>query len=91
MTDGKVDLVFNTPAGRDRYRADGYQIREATVRHGVPCITTLSGAIAAVARDRGDAQRVPVDVRALQDYHAELEATRDRRDGIARTRVVGTG
>ena len=57
VTDGKVDLVFNTPAGRDRYRADGYQIREATVRHGVPCITTLTGAIAAVAGHRGDGER----------------------------------
>jgi carbamoyl-phosphate synthase large subunit len=68
VSDGKVDLVFNTPAGRDRYRADGYQIREATVRHGVPCITTLAGAIAATEGIAAIA-REPLRVKALQDYH----------------------
>jgi carbamoyl-phosphate synthase large subunit len=68
VADGKVDLVFNTPIGRDRYRSDGYQIREATVRHGVPCITTLSGAVAA---SRGIAAMAtePITVKALQDFH----------------------
>jgi carbamoyl-phosphate synthase large subunit len=68
VSEGKVDLVFNTPAGRDRYRADGYQIREATVRHGVPCITTLSGAVAAI-QAIASMSREPVRVKALQDYH----------------------
>jgi carbamoyl-phosphate synthase large subunit len=69
VNDGKVDLVFNTPAGRDRYRSDGYEIREATVRHQIPCITTLTGAIAAVHGIAATANE-PVSVRALQDYHA---------------------
>ncbi len=77
VNDGKVDLVFNTPAGRDRYRADGYQIREATVRHGVPCITTLPGAMAATQGIAAIAKE-PVSVRALQDYH-ELLPSRDAR------------
>lgn len=75
VTEGKIDLVFNTPAGRDRYRADGYQIRTASVVHGVPCITTLSGAIAAVHGIEATATG-PVDVRPLQDYHAELASGR---------------
>jgi carbamoyl-phosphate synthase large subunit len=72
VTDGKVDLVLNTPAGRDRYRADGYQIRTASVVHGVPCITTLSGAVAA-AQGIEAAAAGPLGVRPLQDYHKELE------------------
>ncbi len=71
VSEGKVDLVFNTPAGRDRYRADGYQIRHAAVGHGVPCITTLSGAVAAVQGIESSGTG-PVEVRPLQDYHAEL-------------------
>jgi carbamoyl-phosphate synthase large subunit len=75
VTEGKVDLVFNTPAGRDRYRADGYQIRTAAVAHGVPCITTLPGAVAA-AQGIEAAGSGPVVVRPLQDYHADLAADR---------------
>ena len=44
---GKVDLVVNTPQGRGA-RTDGYAIREAALVARVPCITTLSGASAAV-------------------------------------------
>jgi carbamoyl-phosphate synthase large subunit len=72
ISEGKVDLVFNTPAGRDRYRADGYQIRTATVQHGVPCITTLSGAVAAVQGIAATISSKP-SVRALQDYHEDLK------------------
>jgi carbamoyl-phosphate synthase large subunit len=44
---GHCDLVINTPEGRDA-RSDGYAIREAALTRRVPCITTLSGAAAAV-------------------------------------------
>jgi carbamoyl-phosphate synthase large subunit len=44
---GACDLVVNTPGGAGA-RTDGYLIREATLRARVPCITTISGAAAAV-------------------------------------------
>ncbi|MBW3603398.1 MAG: carbamoyl-phosphate synthase large subunit [Actinobacteria bacterium] len=67
---GDVDLVFNTPRGGIGPRADGYEIRTAAVRHGVPCITTLSGILAAIQgiealRDGA------VGVRSLQQFHAD--------------------
>jgi carbamoyl-phosphate synthase large subunit len=43
----RIDLVVNTPQGRGA-RSDGYAIREAALVARVPCITTLSGASAAV-------------------------------------------
>ena len=43
----RCDLVVNTPHG-SHARADGYLIREAALVARVPCITTLSGAAAAV-------------------------------------------
>jgi carbamoyl-phosphate synthase large subunit len=43
----RCDLVVNTPQGSGA-RADGYLIREAALVARVPCITTLSGAAAAV-------------------------------------------
>ena len=44
---GRCDLVVNTPEGANA-RSDGYLIREAALAARVPCITTLSGAAAAV-------------------------------------------
>ena len=44
---GRCDLVINTPQGSGA-RADGSRIREAALVARVPCITTLSGAAAAV-------------------------------------------
>jgi carbamoyl-phosphate synthase large subunit len=44
---GRCNLVVNTPDGSGA-RTDGYLIREAALVARVPCITTLSGAAAAV-------------------------------------------
>jgi len=51
ITDGEVDLIFNTPQGQStdgRPRFDGYEIRTAAVSRNVPCITTVQGLAAAV-------------------------------------------
>jgi carbamoyl-phosphate synthase large subunit len=45
---GRCDLVVNTPVGGSLQRTDGYRIREAALVARVPCITTISGAAAAV-------------------------------------------
>ena len=44
---GKVDLIINTPLGRESFY-DEKSIRRAAVRYKVPCITTLSPGNAAV-------------------------------------------
>jgi carbamoyl-phosphate synthase large subunit len=44
---GRCDLVVNTPQGSGA-RGDGYRIRESALLAGVPCITTVAGARAAV-------------------------------------------
>ena len=44
---GRCDLIVNTPQGSGA-RADGYLIREAALVARVPCVTTISGAAAAV-------------------------------------------
>jgi len=70
---GEVDLIVNTPFGVGA-RVDGYEIRTAAVTRGVPCITTVQGAAAAVqgieAMVRGD-----IGVRSLQEHHAAMAAT----------------
>ena len=48
ITQGKVDLVINTPLGRGT-RHDGWLIRTASVQRSLPIITTIAGFKAAVA------------------------------------------
>jgi len=42
----EIDLVINTPTGRESQRDDA-EIRRTALRYGIPCITTLAGAEAA--------------------------------------------
>jgi carbamoyl-phosphate synthase large subunit len=64
---GAVDLVINTPTGT-RARSDGYEIRSAAIARGIPCITTMSGGLAA-ARAIISARRGEPDVVSLQELH----------------------
>ena len=48
-------------------------VRRAAMMHEVPCITTLTGAAAAVSAIRALRQQ-GVGVRALQDYYAGIAA-----------------
>jgi carbamoyl-phosphate synthase large subunit len=72
---GEVDLVLNTPWGSTGPRLDGYEIRTAAVTAGIPCLTTVQAAAAAV-QGIEELIRGDVGVRSLQDYHRALVATR---------------
>jgi carbamoyl-phosphate synthase large subunit len=74
ILDGEVDLIVNTPFGSSSAasaRLDGYEIRTAAVRRGVPCVTTVAGLAAAVqgieAVIRGE-----LGVRSLQEHAASM-------------------
>ncbi len=60
-----VDLVVNTPQGRNA-RRDGYAIREAAVIARVPCITTLAVARAAVEAIANGRLEAPLSLQARQ-------------------------
>ena len=61
---GKIDMVVNTPQGGHGARTDGYEIRAAAIRAGIPCITTIEAARAAAAAIAAGGAGYP---RALQD------------------------
>jgi carbamoyl-phosphate synthase large subunit len=65
---GEVDLVINTPVGTGA-RTDGYEIRAAAVARRIPCITTMSGGIAAVRAIAAAAHGEP-EVVSLQELYA---------------------
>src|SRR6185436_6482219 len=65
MENGEIQLVLNTPLGRvSEY--DEKAIRERAVALGVPVITTVAGALAAVSGMEA-LKRGPLGVSALQD------------------------
>src|SRR4051812_43988473 len=68
----KIDLIVNTPLGRESF-FDDRAVRRAAMMHEVSCITTLTGAAAAVSAIRAMRQQ-GVGVRALQDYYAGVAA-----------------
>ncbi|HEX5989476.1 MAG TPA: carbamoyl-phosphate synthase large subunit [Solirubrobacterales bacterium] len=63
----ECDLVINTPTGSGA-RTDGYEIRTAAVRSGIPCVTTMTGATAA-ARAIAAGKQGEAEVRSLQEIH----------------------
>ena len=69
LKDDDVALVMNTPVGKGA-RTDEGQIRSATVAHGVPCLTTLEAATAAV-RAMKAVREEPIGVLSLQERFAE--------------------
>ena len=70
IKDGRVHLIINTPSGR-LPRADEVAIRSTAIMHGVPCITTVSGAQASVTGIEV-LMKKKLDVKPLQAYHRPL-------------------
>jgi carbamoyl-phosphate synthase large subunit len=72
MKNGEIHLIVNTPLGRDSYFDEG-TMRRAAMARGVPLITTLSGAHAAVEAIRA-LRDGAYSVRSLQEiYESALE------------------
>jgi len=66
-------MVINTPLGRESF-FDDKAVRRAAMMNAVPCITTITGAAAAVEAIRALRQE-GLSVRSLQDYHAPASET----------------
>ena len=68
LVDGAIQLILNTPSGKGA-RTDEGKIRAAAVARGVPCITTIQAADAAV-RAMEALRHEEITVQALQDRFA---------------------
>jgi carbamoyl-phosphate synthase large subunit len=74
ILNNRIQLVINTPLGRESF-FDDRTVRRIALLHGVPCITTLTGAAATVSAIRA-MHTEGLEVRALQEYHAEIATGR---------------
>jgi len=70
LLDREVQLIVNTPLGRESF-FDDMAMRRIAMLYGVPCVTTLTGATATVNAIRS-LRSDKKSVRPLQDYHSDV-------------------
>jgi carbamoyl-phosphate synthase large subunit len=70
----QIDIIFNTPLGRESFYDDG-AIRKSATAHGVLVVTTLTAAAATVQAIRALREK-SLDMVSLQEIHAEAAVTR---------------
>ncbi len=70
IANGEIQLVINTPTGRQSKQDDSY-IRKAAIKHKIPYMTTTAAAIAA-AKGIAAFRKGYGEVKSLQQYHAEI-------------------
>ncbi|MBA7531346.1 Carbamoyl-phosphate synthase large chain [subsurface metagenome] len=71
ITNGVINLVINTPAGKQSEHDDSY-IRKSAIKHKVPYITTTSAALAATMGIK-DRRNGAYSVKSLQEYHLGIK------------------
>jgi len=71
IKNGVINLVINTPAGKQSEYDDSY-IRKSAIKHKVPYITTTSAALAAVKGIK-DRRNGAYNVKSLQEYHSAIK------------------
>lgn len=71
ITNGKVDLIINTPIGQDRQEDDSY-LRKAAIKAKVPYMTTMAAARATVSGIKSMKKPGCGEVKSLQELHAQI-------------------
>ncbi|MBC7350919.1 MAG: carbamoyl-phosphate synthase large subunit [Thermogutta sp.] len=66
ILNGDIQLIINTPSGKGA-RTDEGQIRALAIAQGIPCITTISAAEAAVKAMEAMRENAEFEVEAVQD------------------------
>ena len=72
IVNGEIDLVVNTPAGKQSEYDDSY-IRKNAIKYNIPYITTTSAAYASTQGIK-ERRNGKYKVKSLQEYHSEIES-----------------
>jgi len=70
IKNGEVNLIINTPVGREGKYDDSY-IRMVAIKHKMPYVTSLAAAQASIEGIEA-MKKTSISVKALQDYYKEL-------------------
>ena len=71
MTNGKIQLIVNSPVGKDSTHDDSY-LRKAAVKYNITYITTIAAARAAVEGIRYIKEHGSKDVCSIQEWHSHI-------------------
>ena len=71
ITNGKIDLIVNSPVGKDSVHDDSY-LRKAAIKARIPYMTTLAGARATAKGILYIKKNGNADVKSLQQLHSEV-------------------
>ena len=71
ITNGKVDMIVNTPSGKESKNDDSY-LRKAAIKKKVPYMTTMAAAKAAANGILAVKKNGSSEVKSLQEIHGEI-------------------
>lgn len=71
ITNGKIDLIINTPVGQERHADDSY-LRKAAIKKKVPYMTTMAAAKATVSGILSLKKHGSSEVQSLQKLHGMM-------------------
>ena len=71
ISNGKIDLILNTPVGKKGAEDDSF-IRKAAIKNRVPYMTTMAAAKATVEGSQAVKNGEVLPVKSLQEFHADI-------------------
>lgn len=71
ITNGKIDLIVNSPIGKDSAHDDSY-LRKAAIKAKIPYMTTIAAAKATASGIKYVKEHGDSEVKSLQALHAEI-------------------
>ena len=71
ITNGKIDLIVNTPVGKDSVHDDSY-LRKAAIKGKIPYMTTMAAARATAKGIKYVKEHGNGEVKSLQELHSEI-------------------
>ena len=71
ITNGKIDLMINSPVGKDSVHDDSY-LRKAAIKAKVPYMTTIAAAKATIKGILYVQKHGNGEVKSLQQIHSEI-------------------
>ena len=71
ITNGQIDLIVNSPAGKESVNDDSY-LRKAAIKAKIPYMTTIAAAKATAKGIKYVKEHPDNDVMSLQEIHSQI-------------------
>ena len=72
ITNGDIDLIINSPAGKDSVNDDSY-LRKAAIKGKIPYMTTAAAARATAKGIQSVRKHGNREIKSLQQLHSEIK------------------